>query len=1015
MAGMEFNKSYYRSLDVQHINCEKPRAYFIPFHDEESTENEFSLQGCGRGLSKFFKSLCGEWSFKWLPSADRIEDIEEEFATADEKITVPSCWQLQNGRKYDIPQYTNVNYPFPCDPPFLPDEIPCGLYERSFCLTEEQINNKKIFLNFEGVDSAFYVYVNGLFVGYSEVSHCTSEFDISSFVKNGDNDIKVIVVKWCTGTYLEDQDKWRFSGIFREVYLLFRDIAHISDVFVRQSLNEDMSIGALTIQTEKPTNLKVTYRLDSPDGVAVASGECTDDAEILVSSPMLWNEDTPSLYSLYLFAGEEIIRFLIGFRRIDIADRTVLLNGSKFKAKGVNRHDSHPEKGYAVSFADMVNDLLIIKANNMNMIRTSHYPNDPRMPLLCDVLGIYLCDEADIESHGMAIIGERDGLTDSSEWTAQYLDRAERLVERDKNHASVIMWSLGNESGAGRNHRAMAEYIRSRDNSRLIHSEDESRRAHEKLSSENEEERKMAWCDYLDVESHMYPTVERCVKDYAENEDMPHPLFLCEYCHAMGNGPGDLAEYWREFYRYDSLFGGCVWEFCDHAVAEKLPDGRIKYNYGGDFGDYPNDGNFCVDGLVFPDRRPSSGMKELKQILMPARFEAVDAENGIFAVTNLRFFTDISDEFEIHWFLENNGIRVKEGSVNVSALPWEKAEFDTQIRECDIGAPSYITFELVYKKTYPWANKGDSAGFSQICLNSEPFVKPQASTEYSISLVRTETYAAVSVGDVKYGFDLVCGKLVSVQNGGKEMLNAPTEFSVWRAPIDNDMFLEDAWKKNALDRVRSMCRAVSISEDAKSCTLTFDISLSADSKSPVAQIQSVYTVNCDGSMNVGNSVSVNEKIPELPRFGMDFTLNFDINQVSYFGYGDGDSYCDKHLSTRKAYFNTTVREGYEHPIKPQESGNHYGTEYVSMSDASGNGVEIFSKRPFEFCAREFSVAQLERTTHDCDLKPEDATYLSVNYKMRGIGSNSCGPSLNEGYMLCEKSFDLSFTVNPIGV
>ncbi len=1006
---MEFNKTYIRAQNVMHIGCEAPRAYFIPFHDELSATEEITLSSCGRSASKFFSSLCGEWKFRWLPSIDRIENIEKEFERADEKISVPGCWQLQNGRKYDKPQYTNVNFPFPCDPPYLPDEIPCGLYERAFFIDAEQQKNKKTYINFEGVDSAFYVYINDRFVGYSEVSHCTSEFDISRFTQAGKNNIKVIVAKWCTGSYLEDQDKWRLSGIFREVYLLFRDEQHIEDVFVRQDLNREMTEAKLTLEIKKPEELVVSYKLVSPDGDVISSGEYTDG--ILIGDPILWNEDAPRLYSFFLFAGEEIIKISVGIRRIEVINRTVLLNGKKFKAKGVNRHDSHPLTGYTVSFADMVNDLMIMKSNNINMVRTSHYPNDPRMPALCDMLGIYLCDEADIETHGMAIIGKRDMLTDSEEWTEHYLDRAERLVERDKNHPSVIMWSLGNESGAGQNHRAMAEYIKSRDGSRLLHSEDETRRASEKLSSENEAERKTAWCDYLDVESHMYPTVERCVKDYAENGDMPHPLFLCEYCHAMGNGPGDLAEYWREFYKYDSLFGGCVWEFGDHAVAEQLGDGRIKYNYGGDFGDYPNDRNFCVDGLVFPDRQPSSGMKELKQILLPANFETVEGKTGIFKVINLRFFSDLSDEFDIRWFLECNGATVKEGTACLSVLPWETAELDTGIREDDISGAAYITFELIYKNTRPWAEKGSSAGFRQICLCNAPFESEKKSELNTIDVYRSECFVSVKVGKVQYGFDTHSGKLVSVTNNGNELLDAPAELSVWRAPIDNDMFVKAAWEKQALDRISTVCRNCEITQFENEYSIVFDISMAADSKSPIANVKSIYRVKSDGSLSVEHGVTVSENIDELPRFGVDMSLAGSMDKIRYFGFGEGDSYCDKHLSTRKGLFETTVTESYEHPIKPQESGNHFGTEYVSISNAEEDMLTVTSKNSFEFSAREYSVSQLTSVEHDCDLIPEDVTYLSLNYKMRGIGSHSCGPELMDKYKLTEKKFVFSYTLS----
>ncbi len=1012
---MIFEKSYYRSHEVLHINCEKPRAYFIPFADEKTAENEITLSGCGRTASKYFSSLSGEWDFKWLPSVDAIRDIDAEFATLNEKITVPSCWQVQNGMKYDVPQYTNINYPFPCDPPYIPDDVPCGLYARTFTVTEDQLSGKKVYIDFDGVDSAFYLYINGEFVGYSQVSHSTSEFNITGLLKVGENSIRVIVTKWCDGSYLEDQDKWRMSGIFRDTYLLFRDDEHIKDVFINTDVNDDMASGCLRIELDKPSTLSVKHRLVSPNGDTVSEGVCENITSVGLSELTLWNEDEPKLYTLFLYAGNEVICFKVGFRRIDIVNRTILLNGKKFKSKGVNRHDSHPVKGYAVSYEDMLNDLLIMKRNNVNMVRTSHYPNDPRMVGLCDLLGIYTCDEADLETHGMQMVGKWGELTDSDEWTESYLDRAERLLERDKNHASVIMWSVGNESWVGKNHERMSEYFKRRDPSRLVHSEDGSRKAKEKLISEDPSVSAEGYCRYVDVESHMYQSPEECVKLYAENPNMPHPLYLCEYCHAMGNGPGDLGAYWKAFWEHDSLFGGCVWEYCDHSVAVTLPDGRIKYTYGGDFGEEPHDGNFCVDGLVYPDRRESSGMKELKQALLPAEFCSVDPENGKFSVVSRRFFADLGEAFDIHWYLENNGEVTKQGTVSVSAEPWQTVTFDTDIRKEDIVGASYVTFELIYKNDTEWSKKGDSAGFRQICLSDGRY-KPECvnSAESPIVSERDGDILTVSAGAVSYGFDMHAGKLVSVKKQGREMLNAPAEFSVWRAPIDNEMVVKNTWYNKKYDKLKHGCRGTSSELSEKKAVINAVTVLAPNSKEPCLTVESRYTVTPDGKLSVCSKVKTAEDKPFLPRFGMDLTLNEGFENIRYFGYGaedgSGDSYCDKRLSSRKSLFKTTVTDNYEHPVRPQESGNHFGTEYVKLTDKNGGGIAVTSEKNFEFNALHYSNEQLTAVGHDCDLAASPLTYLSVNYKSSGIGSNSCGPELAPEWKLSENEFELNFAL-----
>ena len=510
--------NYHQSTETLHVGCEKPRAYFVPFPCGCASKN------AERGESTFFKSLCGEWNFKFFKSVNDVCDLSTE---GSDKLTVPMSWQMALGRGYDVPNYTNVNYPIPYDPPFVPDENPCGLYSRKFTVPAAMAG-KKIYLNFEGVDSAFYVWVNDEFAAYSQVSHMTSEIDVTSLVHAGENEIKVLVLKWSDGTYLEDQDMWRMSGIFREVYLLFRDETHIRDIFVHCDLDDSFTDADFTVDIDVTGKATVEWTLDCPCGETISSGKCDVDESGKIVVPTvknakLWSDEEPNLYTLTLHCGNEYITLPIGARRVEIKDGCVVINGKKVKAKGVNRHDSHHLLGHATPVEHMVRDIMIMKAHNVNMVRTSHYPNDPRFTALCDKYGIYVCDETDLETHGAR---PWYALSRSPEWEGEYVDRVQRMVERDKNHPCVIFWSLGNESGWGQNHVAMHTWIKSRDTSRIVH--------YEGANYDYNDGKYLR--DVTDIESRMYPNPTWC-DNYCKNPERDEPLFLCEYSHAMGNGP----------------------------------------------------------------------------------------------------------------------------------------------------------------------------------------------------------------------------------------------------------------------------------------------------------------------------------------------------------------------------------------------------------------------------------------------------------------------------------------------
>lgn len=627
-------EKYWENPEILHVNCEKPHAYFIPY------ENENKARKGIRGTSKYFNSLNGLWKFKYLNS---VYDVEDDFYRIDynadnwDNLPVPSNWQLHG---YGKPNYTNKNYPYPCDPPFVPNENPTGLYIRDFFVND--IADRKNYLVFEGVSSCFYVWLNGEYVGYSQVSHMTSEFDISKYLKSGRNRLAVMVLKWCDGSYLEDQDMWRLSGIFRDVYLLNRTPVHISDLFVKAEINDGLDIGSINCTvtlSEQCTSTVKAILTDNSGKVLEEKIQSIDQEgtlEFHVSNPKLWSAEIPNLYSLCLICEGEVIFQKIGFRKVEIRDSVFYINGMPIKFKGVNRHDSHPELGYAVPLDFIKQELYLMKRHNINAIRTSHYPNDPRFYELCNEIGFYVIDEADLECHGTDMVGKINLLSDDPTYEKAYVDRMVRMVERDKNFACIVMWSLGNESGYGCNLVKMAQWAKQRD-SRLIHYE---RVFHPKMKEEFESGKYDTSC--LDVYSRMYPSIDWIEDEFLTDENEKRPLILCEYSHAMGNGPGDLKDYWDLFYQQERLAGGFVWEWCDHGIAQKTSDGKEYFAYGGDFGDMPNDGNFCVDGLVYPDRTPHTGLLELKNVIAPIDVEAVDLDNGKLKITNRFDFLNLS-------------------------------------------------------------------------------------------------------------------------------------------------------------------------------------------------------------------------------------------------------------------------------------------------------------------------------------------------------------------------------------
>ncbi|MBR5140362.1 MAG: DUF4981 domain-containing protein [Clostridia bacterium] len=1002
-------KDYHKTLNEIHVGCEEPRAYFVPYHSVEDARAGI------RDRSDFFKTLIGSWNFKFFNSVSQVPDIMNEAVVFSEKLDVPMNWQHAIGRRYDKIQYTNVDYPIPLDPPYIPEENPAGLYNRTFNLTKADLKDKEIFINFEGVDSCFYLFINGKFVGYSQVSHMTSEFNVTDFLVVGKNEITVLVLKWCVGSYLEDQDMFRSSGIFREVYLLRRDKKRISDVFVKCDTADDFSHAIFHVEIKTNASLTVEAELLDADNVSISKKSlkiCSEGTLSFdkITSPKLWSDERPYLYAVELSVGDEIIRIPVGVRKIEVKGKVVYINGKKVKAKGVNRHDSNCLLGHATPMEHMLRDVMILKANNVNFVRTSHYPNDPRFLELCDKYGLFVCDEADLECHGAAPVISADHIfTNDPTWQEVYLDRARRMLERDKNHPCVVMWSVGNESGVGVNHKAMVDYYHNRDGSRLVHLEDESRMARHLDKNPGASARTAAsYREYLDIESRMYPDFYEF--GFYGSEESRLPFFMCEYSHAMGNGPGDLADYWKYIYENDWFFGGCVWEFTDHAaVRGDNVFAAPEYIYGGDSGEYPHFGCFCVDGLVYPDRRLHTGMLELKEIIKPYLCEYKD---GILTVTSRRHFESLSD-MSMTVNIEKNGEVIRTFTIpSLDVEAEEKKEF-----KIDVEADEFTTVNVsVHQNTATaWGTVGYQIGSDQFIVSDSITKKEQRIT--GATLTEECDHFVINAGEATAKIGKRSGLIESFECNGKEMITTPIAPTVWRAPTDNDRRIRIKWQEHNFHKAESHLHFVNAEQRGEIVTVNAEIAVSAPAFSPIAVLNISYTfgygeavrVACHGRL--GDGTPWTDGLPTLPRFGFKFRMPEGFEDVRYFGYGPFESYEDKRLACRKSLFKTTATDNFEHYVRPQENSAHYGCSWADVTHKSGYGLYFCADR-FSLSVSHYDPLYLTGFDHDYELIPEKETTVIIDYRNSGMGSASCGPTIQKKYSIVEKEFDFEFCFAP---
>jgi len=981
-----------------HRNRLLARATSIPYADTET-----ALAG-ERGASPFFRLLNGRWQFQYFTSPADVPPgfFEETFEASHwDRLPVPSCWQMHG---YGRPQYTNVNYPYPVDPPHVPSENPVGLYRRSFALPAEW-DAKRVFLHFDGVDSAFHVWLNGRPVGYSQGSHMPSEFDLTPFLRAGNNLLAVQVFQWSDGSYLEDQDQWRLSGIFRDVSLVARPAVYARDVRIRTS-----SDGTLDLCVEMSGGTEGTLKATLFDGEtalitqAVEGGE-TRAARIEVAEARLWSAEEPNLYTLLLTLADAegrtltVERFRVGFRQVEIARGRLLINGVPVTLKGVNRHDTHPDLGHVTPREHMRQDIALMKQHNINTVRTSHYPNDPFWLDLCDEHGLYVIDEADLETHGCHVAGDTALLSKDPAWRAAYVDRAERMVQRDKNHASIILWSLGNESGYGPNHAAMTETIRALDPTRPIHYESAYEAADEAAA--------------VDLISRMYTDVPGLVAQ-GQKADDPHPFFLCEYAHAMGNGPGSLKEYWETIYQYPRLLGGCVWEWADHGIRQKSEGGAEWFAYGGDFGDTPNDGNFCIDGLTSPDRVPHPALLELKKVIAPVWAEPKDLRAGVITVHNRYDFSSLA-LLEACWSVQRDGATVQQGTLPRLDIPAGGAE-DVSIPYI-LPASGDVWLNVVWTLAADasWAARGHEVAWAQFVLPVAPAAVPRVRLASLPALTALEVGQSLQIGgdDFALTFDARHGSLTDWIYQGVPLLTRGPQLNIWRAPTDNDASLAQKWRQAGLDRLGSRTTSIAWERlSPQSVRVTVSATLAADSLTPAFAVTSVYTVYGSGDVLLETQVSPLRDLPPLPRLGLQMRLPAGFDRFAWYGLGPHESYPDRQESVKLGLFGGTVQEQFETYVRPQENGNKSAVRWAAVTDARGLGLLAVARPLLNVSVHHYTPEDLTEARHTFDLTRRAETILHLDHAQGGLGSQSCGPGPLPEYLLQPEETRFSVRLTP---
>ncbi len=934
----------YENPQITSENRKAARSYYIP-----------------TGVSEY-KLLNGEWNFAFF---NKDIDVPEKIENW-EKIPVPSCWQLHG---YENPNYSNINYPYPCDPPFVPDDNPCGIYMREFEIAEKW---GRVYFIFEGVSSCAFLYINDKYVSFTQGSHLQAEFDITDFVVEGTNTVTVKVLKWCCGSYLEDQDAFRYNGIFRDVYILQRPQNHIEDVEI---IPDDKAIN---VKISGLANIKI-FEKDR----LICDESISDEFSYAPENPILWNAEKPFLYTVVIERDGEVLTFKTGLRKIEISSKhELLINGVSVKLKGVNHHDTSKYRGWCQSDDELRKDLELMKSLNINCVRTAHYPPTPKFIQMCDELGLYVVCETDIETHGFLRrfpnVGYCFDVEDEvwpgtdPKWLREHIERMQRMVETFKNNSSVIMWSTGNESGHGPNHVEMIEWAKTRDNTRLVHCEDASRKGE---------------IHNADVFSKMYPTFEE-LDEYAKDDKMDLPVFLCEYSHAMGNGPGDVYDYNEIINKYPKFIGGCIWEWADHVVTQ---DGVEKY--GGDFeGELTHDENFCCDGLVFADRSFKAGTLEAKAAYQPMH---TVYEDGVLTVFNRFDFTNFS-EYEFGYTIEKDGVVISSKSVKLDIEPHcsQQIAIDYTDSECEYG---------VYLNTFL-----SKDGYCYAQTQHELPFKIKQSTDVETATLSEDKFNIYANGErFAYIFSKHSGNFTSIIIDGKEQLAGESVLSAFRAPTDNDRKVILYWANVNIWQGENLDCAFSkiYSCEVKDGKILVCGSLAGVSRLPFLHYSLNIEILNNGKINFDLKGNVRKDTYYLPRLGFEFLLPSNTKNFKYFAYGPTESYCDMHHGSFMGLYNSSAEDEYVKYVNPQEHGNHYGAKMLKIRKMC-----FTAQNGFEFNVSKYSTSMLYKAKHTDELKTDGKIHLRIDYKVSGIGSNSCGPSLNPEYQVNDKTINFNFSI-----
>ena len=1003
---------YYENLSVLHENTMPARAYYIPASRRMDNLVEH------REESDRMQLLNGTWKFQYFNSIYDIKDsfFEKNYDTENfDEIQVPSVWQMAG---YDTHQYTNIRYPFPFDPPYVPQDIPCGAYVHTFEYSRDE-KAPKSFLNFEGVDSCFYVWINGSYIGYSQVSHMTSEFDVTDVLQNGTNTVAVLVMKWCDGSYLEDQDKFRMSGIFRDVYILKRPKQAISDYHIKTRIEDMLAKVEIEMKFYSPLNVKIS--IEDRNGAVVALGSIAEEgtAVLEIASPELWNTENPYLYKLILETENEVIVDHIALRKIEIKDQVIYLNGQKIKFRGVNRHDSDPVTGFTINPEQITTDLTLMKQHNFNAIRSSHYPNAPFFYEMCDKYGFMVIDEADIEAHGPFMIYRKEDtdynrfkrwnekIADDPVWEEAIVDRVKLMVERDKNRFCIVMWSMGNESAYGCNFEKALEWTKNFDPDRITQYESARYRNYDETY------------DYsnLDVYSRMYPALSE-IQEYLD-KDGSKPFLLVEYCHSMGNGPGDFEDYFQMIQDNDKMCGGFVWEWCDHAIAHGTAEnGKTIYAYGGDHGEEIHDGNFCMDGLVYPDRTVHTGLLEYKNVYRPARVISYNKESGELVLHNYMDFDDLKDYVKISYELTQDGLVISKGILpEFSVAPHGEGKTNLKINVPENGK-CYLKLIYHLKKELPLLDEDHILGFDEIevskedtkCKLAEKWI-PETVVDSELQVNENDTQIHIKGREFAYTIDKRTALFTEMKFAGREYLNHPMELNIWRAPTDNDMYIKSEWKKAHYDKAYTRAYTTEVVQGKHGVKITSHASVVAETVQKILDVTITWKIEAAGKIDADIAVTKDDEFPDLPKFGVRMFLDKKLSAVRYFGMGPQESYCDKHQAASHGLYRADVGDLHEDYIRPQENGSHYDCEYVELNN-SRYGIVASAEKAFSFNASYYTQEELEKKTHNYELIESDSVVFCVDYALNGIGSNSCGPVVLEQYRFDDVLFRFQFTLIP---